>query len=360
MVVGAVSAGMSSVSSAKDSPEKDPRKLLLKMGGYPFPRLKGLMDGSVEIEGCSMEFLPGKIGDMNTDVFSGSQLRDVTEIGLHPFMLAYANDGFRDYQLLPIFPLRTFRHKSIFIRTDRGIKKPQDLKGRKVSTAGYSSTSLTWARGILQNEYGVKPEDMQWVIAQGDSSAGAAGNISAQESVAPEGVPVKTGPPGLDESDLLEQGLVDVCFHAAEPRAYIQGKPNIGRLFPDSKAVEQEFYTRTGIFPIMHAVAIRKSLLKEHPWLAKAVFDAYMQAKQQSYEFAVKLGWAFESLPWYRQELEDTQNLMGKDFYSYGFTNSNRRTLEALFRYSSEQGLSKKRLTIEELFATESLAFGVT
>jgi len=99
------------------------------------------------------------------DRVSGPQTRAVTEVGLHPFMLAYANDGFRDYTLLPIFPLRTFRHKSIFIRTDRGIERPEDLRGKKIATPGYSSTSLTWIRGILQDEYGVTPEDVQWIVS---------------------------------------------------------------------------------------------------------------------------------------------------------------------------------------------------
>jgi len=349
-------AGASGTVFAKDSPDRDPRALPLKFGGYPFPRLKGLVDGSVPIRGCDVEFVPGKIGDMNTDVFSGDQVRDVTEIGLHPFMLAYANQGFRDYTLLPIFPLRTFRHKSAFIRTDRGIRKPEDLKGRRVSTAGYSSTSLTWLRGILKDEYGLKPEDMQWVIAKGDSSAQAAGKVSAQESVLPDGVPIKTGPPGMDESDLLEMGEVDACFHAAEPRAYIQGKPNIARLFADPRSAEQAWYSKTGVFPIMHAVAVRRSLLKKEPWVARAVFDAYSEAKQKDYEFMIKIGWAFSSLPWCAVELDETRKLMGKNFYSYGME-ANRKTLETLFRYSHEQGLASRELKITELFAEQSLGF---
>ena len=106
---------------------------------------------------------------MNTNIFSGPQTYDITEIGLHPFMLAHANDGFRDYTLLPIFPVRIFRHKSVFIRNDRGIKKPEDLIGKKVGTPGYSSSSLTWLRGIFKDEYGVNPEDIHWVISNKDS-----------------------------------------------------------------------------------------------------------------------------------------------------------------------------------------------
>lgn len=129
-------------------------ELPLLMAGYNFDRTKALIDGRVKIDGCSLQFIESAIGDINTNLFSGPQTYDVAEIGLHPFMLAYVNDGFRDYSLLPIFPLRLFRHKSVFIRTDRGINKPEDLKGKTIATPGYSSTSLTWIRGILQDEYG--------------------------------------------------------------------------------------------------------------------------------------------------------------------------------------------------------------
>ena len=122
-----------------------------------------------------MQFQEAGIGELNTHVFSGLQELDVTEIGLHPFMLAYANESFRDYSLLPIFPLRLFRHKSIFIRTDRGIKGPEDLRGKKVATPGFSSTSLTWLRGIVQHEYGVRPEEIQWVVSSKSVQTGKHG-----------------------------------------------------------------------------------------------------------------------------------------------------------------------------------------
>jgi 4,5-dihydroxyphthalate decarboxylase len=291
---------------------------------------------------------------MNTDVFSGPQSRDVTEIGLHPFMLAYANDGFRDYALLPIFPLRVFRHKSVFIRTDRDISGPEDLRGKTIATPGYSSTSLTWIRGVFQDEYGVKPQDIKWILSSKDSSANVAGKVSKQENVLPEGVSITPGPVGQDESDLLESGEVDALFHAVEPRAYIQGHPQIARLFTDYRAVERAYFAKTGIFPIMHAVAVKKSTLKENPWLVKAVFDAYSKAKQKHYDYMAKDAWAYETLPWFAQEYEETRKLMGDNFYSYGI-GPNRKTLDALFRYSHEQGLCSRQLTVEELFEPTSL-----
>jgi 4,5-dihydroxyphthalate decarboxylase len=348
LAVGAAGIG-SAVGGGAARAATNAKGLPLAMAGYKFERVAALVDGKVTVEGADTTFEVAGIGDMNTDVFGGRQKRDVTEIGLHPFMLAYSNEGFRDYTLLPIFPLRLFRHKSVFIRTDRGIKTPEDLRGRSIGTPSYSSTSLTWLRGIFQDEYGISPQDVEWVTSSKDSSAEMAGKVSKQESMAPEGVPISAGPAGMDESDLLVSGKVDALFHAAEPRAFIEGHPKVARLFPDSRTVERKYYVKTGIFPIMHAVAIKKAVLEENPWLSAAIFKAYSQAKQMSYEHMAKAAWVYDMLPWYGQEFEETQALMGDNFYSYGIK-SNRKTLEALFRYSHQQGLANRELTIEELF----------
>ena len=333
---------------------RKPNGLSLSMAGYKFDRTKALIDGRVKVEGYDIQFKEMGIGDINTHVFSGPQTLEVTEIGLHPFMLAYANDGFRDYSLLPIFPLRLFRHKSVFIRTDRGIKKPEDLIGKAIATPGYSSTSLTWIRGIFQDEYGIKPEDVQWIVSSKDSSAKDAGKASKQENIFPEGITISMGPNGKDESDLLESGEVDALFHAGEPRAYIEGHPKVGRLFPDYRSTERAYFSKTGIFPIMHAVAIKKSLVKQNPWLIEAVFKAYSQSKQMAFEYMAKAAWLRDSLPWFGQEFEETRALMGDNYYSYGIK-PNRKALEALFRYSYYQGLCSRELTIEELFEPASL-----
>ena len=352
----AASALVVSKAAQSTSHAKKPIKLPINMAGYDYDRVQALIDKRVEIEGCTTQFEIARIGDMNTHIFTGPQTREVTEIGLHPFMLAYANDGFRDYTLIPVFPLRVFRHKSIYVRTDRGIEKPEDLRGRKIATPGYSSTSLVWIRGIVQDEYGVTPEDVEWVVSSKDSSAKASGGPSKQENILPEGLSVSAGPPGQDESDLLESGKVDALFHAAEPRAYIEGHPKVARLFPDSRATERAYFATTGIFPIMHAVAIRKDVLEQHPWLPGAVFNAYSRAKQLTYDYLSTSAWYKTSLPWVSQELEDTRSLMGKNYWPYGIE-ANRKALEALFRYSYEQGLASRELTIEELFHPSTLEF---
>jgi len=336
-------------------PGQETGRLPIRMAGYPFDRVEALIDGRVQIEGADVSFELSSIGEMNVHVLEGPQTREVTEIGLHPFMLAYANQGFRGYSLIPVFPLRVFRHKSVFIRTDRGIETPEDLRGKKIATPGYSSTSLTWIRGVFSDEYGLDARDMEWIVTSATSDS-VSGTASAQENMLPEGVPITAGPAGVDESQLLLTGEVDALFHAAEPKAYTDGDPIVGRLFPDYRATERAYFARTGIFPIMHVVAIRDDVIEQHPWLPLAVFNAYSEAKQLTYDYLENLGWAMVSLPWIGQELGETRELMGENYWPYG-VEPNRKTLETLFRYSHEQGLASRVLTIEELFHPSTLDF---
>lgn len=350
----AVAVGAAAAASRSQAEEENAGKLKITIAGYDYDRVEGLMDGSVKVDRCAARFESSRIGDMNRHVFSGPQSRQVSEIGLLPFILAFANDEFRDYTLIPVFPLRVFRHKSIFVGTDRGIKKPQDLRGRKVATVGYSSTSLTWIRGILQHEYGVKPEEIDWIISGGDSSAKASGGASKFEKVIPQGLSIEKGPKEKDESDLLLDGTVDAILHAAEPRAFQQGDSRIARLFPDSRQTEQAYFKKTGIFPIMHAVALRRDVVEANSWLPEAVFNAYSQAKQQTYDFLRNSAWYKTSLPWVAQEAEQTRQLMGDNFWPYGIT-PNRKALDALLQYAHEQGLARRRVTIEELFSASTM-----
>lgn len=321
----------------------------ITLAGYDYSRVKPLVDGRITIEGCQHRYEVTGIGPLNNHAFFGPQKRDVTELGLIPYVLAYANDNFRDYTLLPIPVLRLFRHKSIFVRTDRGIRKPSDLKGKKVATVGYSSSGLTHVRGILQEEYGVSPEDITWVAVEKDSAANLTGGVSNWEKVRPKGIKIIDAPKGEDESTLLISGEVDAILHPAEPKVYQDRNPIVERLFTDHRTVEQEFYTRTGMFPIMHTIAIKKTTAEKHPWMAKAVFEAYIKAKKVDYDYMRTLGWAFDSLPWYGQEFNETRALMGENFYPYGLTAS-AKSYETAFRYLYNQGLAKRKVSLEEMF----------
>jgi len=328
--------------------------LPITIAGYEYSRVKGLIDGSVNIEGCQTSFEVTGIGPLNSHAFFGPQTRDVTEIGLIPYILAYANDEFRDYTLIPIPLLRLFRHKSIYVRTDRGIKTPVDLRGKKVATVGYSSSGLTHIRGILQEQYGVKPNEIEWIAVQKDSSVKLTGGASAWEKIRPVGVSITDAPAGEDESSLLISGKVDAILHPAEPKVYQDRNPIVERLFKDHRTVEKDFYSKTGMFPIMHSVAIRKKTLNANPWLAKAAFEAYSQAKFNDYQYMRNLGWVMDSLPWYGQEFNETIELMGDNFYPYGLEAS-KASYEAALRYTYEQGLSKRLVTLEEMFEKSTL-----
>jgi len=326
----------------------------ITMAGYDYSRVKPLADGRVTVEGCQHRYEVTSIGPLNNHAFFEPQKRDVTEIGLIPYILAYTNDNFRDYTLLPVPVLRLFRHKSIFVRTDRGIKTPADLKGKKVATVGYSSSGLTHVRGILQEEYGVSPEDITWISVEKDSGANLTGGVSNWEKIRPQGLKIIDAPKGEDESTLLISGKVDAILHPAEPKVYQERNPLVERLFKDHRTVEQDFYKRTGMFPIMHTIAIKKETAKKHPWMAKAVFEAYVKAKIIDYDYMKTWGWAYDSLPWYGQEFNETRALMGENFYPYGLKAS-ANSYEAAFRYVYDQGLSKRKISLEEMFDKTTL-----
>ncbi len=350
-------AGVSALSNPQAlglADDKGKKGLPLTIAGYPYERVAALANGRVRVEGCQVNFVESKIGELNQHVFSGPATRDVTEVGLIPFLLAHANDGFRDYQLLPVFVLKVFRHKSIFVHKERGITSPEDLRGRKVATVGYSSSGLTWIRGIIQDEYGVKPNEIQWVITSKDSAKGQTGGASKWEKLLPKDLKVTYAPEDKDESALLLAGDVDAILHPAEPQAFVDRHPKVKRLFSDVRAVESAYFKRTGIFPIMHVVAIRRELAKSHPELPRAVFQAFCQARDLDYEEIRRIRWAYSSLPWYGQEFDRTRKLMGENFYSYGIRD-NRKALEAAFRYLHQQGLAKRKLTIGELFEESTL-----
>ncbi len=170
----------------------------------------------------------------------------------------------------------------------------------------------------------------------------------------PDDFPLEKGPPGVDESELLLSGGCDALFTAITPKAFLDGDPKIKRLFPDVRAAEKDYFKKTGLFPIMHVVAIRADLIQANPWLPKAVFEMYSEAKQQAYADLETTTSLKITLPWVTQEFEVTRKLMGKNYWPYGIE-ANRKELELVMRYTHEQGLVKRRLKFEELFHPSTL-----
>ena len=212
--------------------------------------------------------------------------------------------------------------------------------------AEYQITANVWIRGILQDEFGVKPSDIHW-------RSGGLEDPSRDERSPlrlPPEIDLKPIPSDRTLSDMLAEGELDGVIGARAPSCYLQGAPNIDRLFPDFRDVERDYFTRTGIFPVMHIIGIRKSLAEAHPWLPVNVYNAFVQAKRLCMSELGQIGHLYISLPWGVAEFHESQALMGKDYWRYGIE-ENRPELEALTRYSFEQGLSARKLTPEDLFA---------
>jgi 4,5-dihydroxyphthalate decarboxylase len=325
----------------------------IKIAGYDYDRVRAIMDGQVGLEGADVSFNVEDIYGATRSAFGPDRKYEVTEIGLIPFIRKYINEDFRSYTLIPVFISRIFRHRNVFVHVDSGIEKPEDLRGKRVGTPGYGFSANTWIRGFLLDEYGVKADEMQWIETT-ESSDGAKLSPKLDRHYLPDDFPLVKGPPDVDESELLLSGSCDALITAITPRAFLEGNLKVKQLFPDVRAAEQDYYKKTHLFPIMHAVAIRKDVIKANPGLPKAVFEMYSKAKQKAYANLETTTSLKVTLPWVTQELEDTRSLMGKNFWAYG-VEANRKELELIMRYTHEQGLVKRRLKFEELFHPSTL-----
>jgi 4,5-dihydroxyphthalate decarboxylase len=356
-------AGLNSPPVVAASPSDKSGVGDIKVAGYDYDRVRGIMDGKVGIPGREVSFHYEDIYSVNDLAFGPKKTYEVTEMGLIPYINKYINNGYSDYTLIPVFISRTFRHRNIFVRSDSGIKKPEDLKGKRVGTPGYGMSANTWIGGMLLDEYGVKADDMHWIETVKSSDAGKLGGSgwSAFNGVDMHSkyyygkdFPIELGPDGVNESELLLSGGCDALITAITPQSFLDGDPGIKRLFPDVRKTEQAYYRKTGLFPIMHVIAVRRDAIDADPGLPKAVFEMYSQAKEIAYANMETTTSLKVTLPWVTQEFEDTRRLMGENYWAYGIE-ANRKELELVMRYVYEQGLVKSPLQFEELFHASTL-----
>ena len=265
---------------------------------------------------------------------------DASEMSLSNYMIALGK-GDRRFIAIPVFPSRVFRHSYIWINTRSGIEKPQDLKSKRVGIADYSMTALLFVRGLLQHQYGVAPQDIHWFRRRSE-------HVAVE---IPAGVRIDNIGKEENLDDLLEQGSLDAVAVTSPPRAFLQGSSLVQRLFPDSRAVEAAYYRQTKIFPIMHMVVIRRAIYEQDPSIAVRLAQGFETAKHLAFG-AYEEGLA--SLPWVHLDLEYARGVFGNEVYPYG-VKSNLPTLEAAALYSNEQGLTKRRIDVAELFAKETL-----
>jgi 4,5-dihydroxyphthalate decarboxylase len=315
--------------------------LNLSLAVGPYDRTRALIDGSVQIDGVTPTCMTLSPEEIFFRAFRHAEF-DICELSLSSFTVKTAQ-GNCPYVGVPAFVSRAFRHNSIYVRTDR-VKKPSDLKGKKVGVPEYQLTANVWARAILEDDHGVKPSDIHWVRG-GIEDADRPEKISVK---LPADVKIEEAPAGKSISALLAEGAID-GFIAPRPPSLPKNTPNVGWLFPDPIAASTDYFKRTGIFPIMHIVGVRRELAEQHPWLPAAVLKAFEQSKAVALRLMADTSATKVTLPFVEERLSEAQALMGEDFWSYGLS-ANRKALESFLRQHHREGLSSHLVTPEELF----------
>lgn len=324
----------------------------LSIGVYAYEHTQALLDGRVTVDGVDAAF---ETAPLVTDIFRRAVEGgyDLAEFGLTYFLRTFDLDD-APFLALPIFPNRNFRHSAIFVNTAAGIDKPQDLAGRTVGEfALYGHDAGVWPKGILADEYGVTPEQCRWVIGGTDHPIPALDWIPQP---VPEGVQVRHAREDQTLGAMLEAGEIDALISVDVPQAVLDGSPKIARLFPDYESVERDYYRRTGIFPPMHIIAIRRELATR-PGLAQAVYRAFTHAKdlaENKYRDDALKQHMSVITPWFSKLFEQNRRLLGEDWWPFGVS-ANRKAVDTFLRYHHEQGLSKQRLACEDIFVPELL-----
>jgi hypothetical protein len=320
----------------------------------PYDSTRALFDGSAGVDGATVTMRTGPNLSEIFEHMMREQEFGVSELGWTFYLRGFGPDT--PYLALPIFPNRVFRHSCIFVNRHAGIRAPADLAGKTIGEFGvYGQDSGVWAKGILADDYGFRPDASRWVIGGLDAPSAPFGFVP---QIRPHGMDITDAPAGRSLAQMLESGEIDALFTANVPQPVLDGTArNIVRLFPDYETVERDYYRRTGIYPMMHPVVMRKDLLAAHPGLAGAVYEGFRQAKEaaeQRYEHARRLFGATLMLPWADHLLERNAELFPADWWPYG-TEANRHTIDTFLRYHYEQGLSDRRLTVDEVLAPELL-----
>lgn len=307
-------------------------KLTLACGHYD--RTQTLIDGRVRVEGVDLNFIPLRPGETFWRMLNNAEF-DASEMSLSSYT-TLRSEGDDRFLALPVFPSRVFRHSAVYLRADSPIREPAELKGKRIGVGDYEMTAAVWVKGFLQHEYGVRPQDVTWVTGS-----------PVRRRAPPEGVRIEPAPAGTNPEAMLEAGEIDALISVMLPRALGNG---VRRLFPDYRQVESEYYRKTGIFPIMHTLVLRRELYDAEPWLAISLYKAFCRARDAAYRWLYDTDALPVSLPWITAEIEATRQLFGHQIWDYSVEGS-RPTLEALVSYVHEQGVARRKMQVEELFA---------
>jgi 4,5-dihydroxyphthalate decarboxylase len=320
-----------------------PKKLNLTLACGDYEIVRPLLGGRVAVDGVDLTILTDMDSATRHWRFLNNREFDVAEVSGSSYLAARDNDW--PFRAIPVFLHRRFRHGFMFINTGKGITKPADLKGRRIGVKTLMTTAVLWMRGILQHEYGVPLNSIEWVAEL---------NNDVEVKLPPDiRYTLLAGNKSVDA--MLAEGELDAVFHSDFVKPFLAKDPRVARLFPDHKAEETAYYQRTGIFPIMHVVGIRQALVEAHPWLAVNLFRAFNEAKAIAMKRMANP--RIVPLAWYRAAWEEQERVLGPDPWEYGMSDRNRKILETLVGYSHEQGLIKKRPTLDQLFLSVDQGF---
>jgi 4,5-dihydroxyphthalate decarboxylase len=313
-----------------------PKKLQLTLACGNYEIVRPLVEGKVHVDGVDLNILTDNDSATRHWRFLRNKEFDIAEFSGSSYLAARDND--LPVRAIPVFLHRRFRHGFMFINTQKGISKPADLKGKKIGVKTMMTTAILWTRGILQSEYGVPLNSIDWVQEMDDDvEVKLPADIRVQKLGAKKSVEM-----------MLAEGEIDALFHSDIIKPFVARDPRVGRLFPDVKAEEANYYKKTGIFPIMHVTALRKELANEHPWLAINLYRAFEQAKALGMKRMVNP--RIVPLAWYQDAWEEQERVLGPDPWEYGLTEKNRKVLDTMIGYSHEQGLIKTRFSADDLF----------
>ncbi|MBL8382198.1 MAG: ABC transporter substrate-binding protein [Burkholderiales bacterium] len=323
-------------------------KLRLSFGCWDYDRTRALMDGGVAPDGIDLNYLSMPVEETFFRMLRNREF-DLAEMSLSSYSVSLGKPE-RAFVAIPVFPSRFFRHSCIYVHAGSGIREARDLIGKRIGVPEYQMTAPVWIRGILADHYGV-PVDSVTYMTGGEEEPNRDEKLKLD---LPPNIRVQPIGPTQTLSAMLRDGEIDALYTARMPSSFARGDGRVVRLFPDYPAVELAYYRQTRIFPIMHTVAIRREVYEANRWIAQSLMKAFCAAQAIAYQSLRETAALKAMLPWANAHVEEAIREMGEDYWPYGLA-PNRDTLATFLRYHHEQGLSKRLLAPEELFAPETL-----
>jgi 4,5-dihydroxyphthalate decarboxylase len=318
------------------------KKLHLTIATGDYDHFRDFREGAVQAEGIEHTWLMPELHEIFAR-FTFNREWDVSELSFAKFSTQVTRKD-PDIIALPIVCSRHFRFSAFYVNKNSKIKTPEDLKGKSIGSPEWAHTAAVYMRGWLNDEPGVKLTDVHWYQA----GTNEAGRTEKVELSLPKGVTL-TRRDDATLSDMLAKGEIDCALVARPPDCFVKGHPDVVRLFPDFLDMEEKYYARTKVWPIMHVIAMKRSILDQYPWVAGSLYNAFNLSKNRAHARMFEQSVSRYPLPWlttYARRMRDT---FGGDPFPFGIE-ENRPTLEQFLRYVAEQGIAHRHAKVEEIF----------